>query len=82
MNVGLAKGKIVRDVIAESKPKVMVELGGYVGYSAIAFAGEMKKHANGRELRYYSLERNPEFAAVIMALIHLAGLEDIVKVKE
>ena len=30
--------------------------------------------------RYYSLERNPEFAAVIMSLVDLAGLSDIVKV--
>jgi catechol O-methyltransferase len=30
--------------------------------------------------RYYSLEMNPEFAAVIMSLVDLAGLSDIVKV--
>ena len=33
MNVGDDKGKIVADLIAEQKPEVMVELGGYVGYS-------------------------------------------------
>ena len=32
MNVGNDKGKIVADLIAERKPQVMVELGGYVGY--------------------------------------------------
>ncbi len=32
MNVGTDKGKIVTDLIAERKPQVMVELGGYVGY--------------------------------------------------
>ena len=31
MNVGDDKGKIVADLIAEHKPQVMVELGGYVG---------------------------------------------------
>lgn len=30
--------------------------------------------------RYFSLERNPEFAAVIMSLVDLAGLSDTVKV--
>jgi catechol O-methyltransferase len=30
--------------------------------------------------RYYSLERNPEFAAVIASLVDLAGLSDVVKV--
>ena len=31
--------------------------------------------------RYYSLERNPEFGAVIDSLVHLAGLSDVVKVE-
>ena len=35
MNVGNDKGKIVADLIAERKPQVMVELGGYVGYAVI-----------------------------------------------
>lgn len=30
--------------------------------------------------RYFSLEMNPEFAAVIMSLVHLAGLSHIVEV--
>ena len=36
------------------------------------------RRAGGR--RYFSLERNPEFAAVIMSLVDLAGLSDTVKV--
>lgn len=31
MNVGDDKGKIVANLIAERKPQVMVELGGYIG---------------------------------------------------
>ncbi|KAL8902557.1 MAG: hypothetical protein Q9207_004593 [Kuettlingeria erythrocarpa] len=77
MNVGDDKGRIVADLVAEIKPQVMVELGGYVGYSALLFGDAVKK-AGGK--RYYSLERNPEFAAVIMSLVDLAGLSDIVKV--
>ena len=77
MNVGEDKGKIVTELIAEVKPKVMVELGGYVGYSALLFGDAVRK-AGGH--RYYSLERNPEFAAVIMSLADLAGLSDVVKV--
>lgn len=53
-------------------------MGGYVGYSCILF-GAAVKAAGGK--RYYSLERSPEFAAVIMALVHLAGLSDVVKVE-
>ena len=77
MNVGDDKGKIVTNLIAEVKPQCMVELGGYVGYSALRF-GHALREAGGK--RYFSLERNPEFGAVIMALVELAGLSDIVRV--
>jgi catechol O-methyltransferase len=77
MNVGEDKGRIVTDLIAEVKPKTMVELGGYVGYSCILFGDAVRK-AGGN--RYFSLERDPAFAAVIMSLVDLAGLSDIVKV--
>ncbi|KAL8713699.1 MAG: hypothetical protein Q9220_002225 [cf. Caloplaca sp. 1 TL-2023] len=77
MNVGDDKGKIVCDLIADVKPQVMVELGGYVGYSALLFGDAVRK-AGGK--RYFSLERNPEFGAVILALVELAGLSDVVKV--
>ena len=77
MNVGEDKGRIVADLIAEVKPKVMVELGGYIGYSCILFGDAVRK-AGGE--RYFSLERNPEFAAVIASLADLAGLSDVVKV--
>ena len=40
--------------------------------------GEAVRKVGGK--RYFSLERNPEFAAVIMSLADLAGLSDIVKV--
>nr|OQO16879.1 hypothetical protein B0A51_17887 [Rachicladosporium sp. CCFEE 5018] len=78
MNVGEDKGRIVTDLIAEVKPETMVELGGYVGYSCLLFGHAVKK-AGGK--RYYSLERNPEFGAVIASLTALAGLSDVVKVK-
>lgn len=54
-----------------------MELGGYIGYSAVLFGDALRK-AGGQ--KYWSLERNPEFAAVITSLVDLAGLEDIVKV--
>ena len=77
MNVGYDKGKIVTDLIEKVKPQVMIELGGYVGYSALLFGDAVRK-AGGK--KYFSLERNPEFAAVIMSFVDLAGLSDIVKV--
>ncbi|KAF4982957.1 hypothetical protein FZEAL_1527 [Fusarium zealandicum] len=77
MNVGEDKGKIVTDLIAEVKPNVMVELGGYVGYSTLLFADAVRSSGGSH---YYSLERNPEFAAVIISLIDLAGLRSVASV--
>ena len=77
MNVGQDKGRIVVDLIDEVKRQVMVELGGYVGYSCILF-GNAARNAGGK--RYFGLERNPEFAAVLASPVDLAGLSDIVRV--
>lgn len=78
MNVGPDKGKVVVDLILSSRPETMVELGGYCGYSAILFGDAFRKSGGNR---YYSLERNPEFAAVVKSLVDLAGLSDVVKVE-
>ncbi|TLS24392.1 hypothetical protein PpBr36_09132 [Pyricularia pennisetigena] len=77
MNVGEYKGRTVREIIQKNKPATMVELGGYVGYSAVAFAAAAKE-AGGE--RYISIEHNPEFAHVIEEMVKLAGLQDFVTV--
>jgi catechol O-methyltransferase len=81
INIGEHKGKIVTEIIASEKPGIFVELGGYIGYSAILFADEMRKYASADvKLQYWSLEFSPLFASIAMNLIDLAGLSDIVKV--
>ncbi|KAK5173862.1 uncharacterized protein LTR77_002543 [Saxophila tyrrhenica] len=81
INIGEGKGRILSDLIAKQKPKVLVELGGYVGYSAIHFAGQMLKAANNpSEVHLWSLEFDANFAAIASELIALAGLKDIVTV--
>ncbi|KAJ5104781.1 hypothetical protein NUU61_002128 [Penicillium alfredii] len=77
MNVGSAKGQIVTDLIDQIKPKTMIELGCYVGYSAILFGDAVRR--NGGE-RYLSLELNPEWAAIANMLVELAGLRDFVRI--
>jgi catechol O-methyltransferase len=77
MNVGLEKGAFITDIIAQRKPSVMIELGGYVGYSAILFGDAIRK--NGGK-QYLSIEKNPEMAAVATQLVDLAGLRDVVRV--
>ena len=78
MNIGEYKSKTVIDLIREVKPQVMVELGAYVGYSAIAF-GAAVKEAGGK--KYVSMEFSPEFAADTAMLVDLDGLSDLVKVE-
>jgi catechol O-methyltransferase len=77
MNVGEDKGRIVTDLIRETKPRTMIELGGYCGYSTILFGAAVRDAGGGK---YYSLERNPSFAKNIETVVELAGLKDFVEV--
>ncbi|KAL0472597.1 S-adenosyl-L-methionine-dependent methyltransferase [Neurospora intermedia] len=77
INVGEAKGAVVTKLIAHYKPATILELGGYVGYSAILFGDALRK-AGGKQ--YHSVEKSPLFAAVAASLVDLAGLRDVVKI--
>ncbi|KAJ5163157.1 O-methyltransferase family 3 [Penicillium coprophilum] len=78
MNVGWEKGNIVAEkLIPELQPDFMIELGGYVGYSALLFGSALKR-ARGR--KYLSLEASPKYAAIAAALVELAGLNDVVEI--
>lgn len=77
MIVGPDKGERIVAKINEQKPRMMVELGGYVGYSAILF-GNAVRAAGGD--KYISLEYSKEYASVASKLIELAGLTDFVEV--
>lgn len=77
INIGETKGAIICDVIAQHKPSTVLELGGYIGYSAIMF-GNALKQAGGKH--YFSVEKSPLFAAVATSLIDLAGLRDTARV--
>lgn len=76
MNVGVDKGGHVVSLIRQQKPSTMVEVGVYVGYSAIMF-GSAVCEAGGKQ--YFSLEFNPVFATVSSLLVQLAGLGDFVQ---
>lgn len=78
MNIGPRKGVLMCNLITELKPNLMIELGGYIGYSAILFGDAIKK--NGGQ-RYISIECNAEYAKVSRQLVELAGLSDVVKIE-
>jgi catechol O-methyltransferase len=81
MNIGPEKGSTIADIISTEKPKVFVELGAYLGYSAILCAQEMRKYQTpGTTMHYWSLEFNADFANIAIKMINLAGLSDIVHV--
>ncbi|TDZ35558.1 putative catechol O-methyltransferase 1 [Colletotrichum spinosum] len=69
-------GKVI-EAISEAKPRVMVELGGYIGYSTIKFASAVRQ-AGG--LRYISVEFDAHYAELARSLVSLAGLDDFVEV--
>ena len=77
MNIGPSKGAFIKDLITARKPCVMIELGGYVGYSAILF-GDAVRACGGRQ--YVSIEQNAEMAAVANQLVDLAGLREHVRI--
>ncbi|RLN95611.1 hypothetical protein BBJ28_00015922 [Nothophytophthora sp. Chile5] len=58
MNVGDVKGALVDQEIA----KILAELGGLFGYSAIRFASKMRE-LSGPCVHVYSFEISPDFAA-------------------
>jgi catechol O-methyltransferase len=75
MNVGDVKGKILDEVLTQKKPKVVVELGGYLGYSAVRIGRLLEEGS-----RLISIEFNPYYAAIATRVLERAGLSDKVKV--
>jgi predicted O-methyltransferase YrrM len=69
------------DLVTEEKPQTLVELGGYLGYSAILFADTMRRNSKPEgQPRVLSLEMSANFSAIARELIQLAGLSEIITV--
>ncbi|KAI5965075.1 hypothetical protein KGF57_000868 [Candida theae] len=77
MDIGRKKGDLITAEIRQKTPKVMIELGGYLGYSAVLFANELIQDP---EAKYYSFEVNPEFAKIATDVIRLAGLSKKIEI--
>ncbi|KUJ17620.1 S-adenosyl-L-methionine-dependent methyltransferase [Mollisia scopiformis] len=85
ISVGPHKAGVLSDLLEKHKPTSIIELGSYLGYSAILFAHTMKtntQNAGGevKDLKIWSLEMNVEFAGIARQLIDLAGFDDIIEV--
>jgi catechol O-methyltransferase len=75
---------ISRDTLdkMDPKPKILVELGTYVGSSAVAW-GAMLKELNGGSadgIKIYSMELDKDFAGIASDFLDLAGLTGMVQI--
>ncbi|KAE8634782.1 hypothetical protein XENTR_v10002436 [Xenopus tropicalis] len=77
MNVGDEKGLILDEVVKETDPLMVVELGTYCGYSAVRIARLLKPGA-----RILTMEMNPVHASVARQMIEFAGVNNTVHVLE
>lgn len=75
INVGDQKGKLMDAAIAKARPKLALELGAYVGYSALRTARALPKGS-----RLVSVEFNEKNAAITRKMIEHAGVSDRVTV--
>ncbi|XP_071981144.1 catechol O-methyltransferase A-like isoform X1 [Engystomops pustulosus] len=70
MNVGDKKGEILDAVVLETRPRYVLELGTYCGYSTLRIARLLPPGA-----RLITIEMNPHYAQVAKELFQHAGLD-------
>ena len=75
INVGDEKGKLLDDVIERVKPRRVLELGAYVGYSALRIAQKLSPGA-----RLYSVEFSAANAELARRVVDHAGAQDRVAI--
>ena len=76
MIVGPRKGKVIVEAVKKKKPHRILEIGTYVGYSAVLMADAM----HGK-VKIISLEADPSNARVASENVNKAGFENIIEVK-
>jgi catechol O-methyltransferase len=83
MTTGPPKLEIIISRLLTTKPKIMLEFGSYIGWGAVAFGGllrELHPDAKPGEVKLFTFEVDPLFAAITSSFVELAGLKDIVDV--
>ena len=77
MNVGVEKGRVLREAVSIRGAQRALELGAYCGYSAVLLGSELRKVGGS----LISLEANPMNAAMARRVVSHAGLDDIVEIR-
>lgn len=66
--------------LSVDRPKIFLEFGSYVGYSAVGLGAAWRDLNPGQKVSYFTFEKNPLMAAVTSSFVELAGLKDVVHV--
>ncbi|KAK9311852.1 S-adenosyl-L-methionine-dependent methyltransferase [Lipomyces starkeyi] len=82
ITVGPAKRDYIVSVLARAPPgpKVFLEFGAYVGYSAVSLGAALRELNQGYNVKYLTFEVNPMNAAITSSFVELAGLKDVIDV--
>lgn len=83
MTIGPLKRRTLKEVMAQMhpKPKIVLELGAYVGYTALGLAAILRELHPNQGATVFSFELEPKWASMTSSLIQLAGVEDTVQVQ-
>jgi catechol O-methyltransferase len=76
MVIGEEKGGQIDAVLLKHKPKIMYELGCFVGYSAVRFGALLRQWGG----KFYSFEIDAQSVEVSRKIVEHAGLQDTVEV--
>ncbi len=71
MNVGPEKGEILRYHLVKSKPNNVIELGTFIGYSAVLISSTI-----GEKSKLTSIDSDSHSIEIAKELINFAGLDD------
>lgn len=79
MNIGPIKGAVLRDALLHARPRRVLEIGAYCGYSAVLIGATLAATSNAPgDGKLLSIERSRRFAKVAAGVIAHAGLGDTV----
>ena len=76
-SIGPVKGKILAEIVKETRPKRILEVGALYGYSAILMAKNSPPKAE-----IISVEKNPEHVRMAMENIRRANMEGRIRIIE
>lgn len=79
MHIGDDKGNIITEIVKKHAPKTFLDLGTYMGYSAIKF-GAILREIHGSAARVFTFECDPVYSKISRQVIEFAGLSEVITV--